>query len=196
MLQPCLDFLVQSFMNILAISGSLRQGSYNTALLRAMQAAAPAGVQVQLHTLHDIPFFNEDLEAAQGWPAAVRDLREKIRQADALLVSTPEYNSGIPGVLKNTFDWLSRSNAEHPSVLMNKPFALVGATPGSFGTAIAQASVLPMVRALGLQLWAGQRLALPQAHTLFNAQGELTDEATRLSLQQYMAAWVASWAAK
>jgi NAD(P)H-dependent FMN reductase len=179
-------------MKILALSGSLRSASLNTALLRAMQAAAPAGVQLQLHGLHDVPLFNEDLETAGGWPAAVQDLRAQIRSADALLVSTPEYNSGIPGVLKNAFDWLSRTNAENPSVLMNKPFALVGATMGSFGTAIAQASALPMVRALGLQLWAGQRLALPQAHTLFDAQGELHDAATRALLQAYMAAWVAS----
>jgi NAD(P)H-dependent FMN reductase len=179
-------------MKILALSGSLRSASLNTALLRAMQAAAPTGVEVQLHSLHDIPFFNEDVEAASGWPAAVRELREQIRSADALLVSTPEYNSGIPGMLKNTFDWLSRSDEKNPSVLLNKPFALVGATMGSFGTAIAQASALPMIRALGLQLWAGQRLALPQAHLLFDAQGELVDEATRTALQLYMAGWVDS----
>ncbi len=179
-------------MNIVAISGSLRAGSWNTALLRAMQAAAPAGVSLQLQTLHEIPFFNEDVEAAQGWPAAVLDLRQKIGAADALLVSTPEYNSGMPGVLKNAFDWLSRTNAAKPSVLMGKPLALVGASPGSVGTALAQASALPMIRALGLQLWAGQRLALTQAHTLFDAQGQLQDAATRDQLQSYMAAWVAS----
>jgi NAD(P)H-dependent FMN reductase len=95
-------------------------------------------------------------------------------------------------VLKNAFDWLSRSDAQNPSVLMNKPMALVGASMGSFGTAIAQASALPMIRALGLQLWAGQRLALPQAHTVFNAQGQLLDEATRTMLQSYMAGWVES----
>ena len=179
-------------MKILAISGSLRAASLNTALLRAMQAAAPAGVEVQLCSLHELPFFNEDLEAGGTWPSAVENLRQKVRAADALLVSTPEYNSGIPGVLKNAFDWLSRTNEHNPSVLMNKPMALVGATMGSFGTAIAQASALPMIRALGLQLWAGQRLALPQAHLLFNAQGELIDEATRTMLQLYMAGWVDS----
>jgi NAD(P)H-dependent FMN reductase len=179
-------------MNILAISGSLRAASLNTALLRAMQAAAPAGVELELFGLHDLPFFNEDLETAGARPTAVQTLRDKVRQADALLVSTPEYNSGIPGVLKNAFDWLSRSDAQNPSVLMNKPMALVGASMGSFGTAIAQASALPMIRALGLQLWAGQRLALPQAHTVFNAQGQLLDEATRTMLQSYMAGWVES----
>ena len=91
-------------MKILAISGSLRAASLNTALLRAMQAAAPAGVEVEIHSLHELPFFNEDLEAAGAWPAAVQSLRGQVRQADALLVSTPEYNSGIPGVLKNAFD--------------------------------------------------------------------------------------------
>lgn len=179
-------------MKILAISGSLRAASLNTALLRAMQATAPNGVAVELFSLHELPFFNEDLEVAGAWPAAVQSLRQKVQAADALLVSTPEYNSGIPGVLKNAFDWLSRTNEENPSVLMNKPMALVGATMGSFGTAIAQASALPMIRALGLQLWAGQRLALPQAHLLFDAQGELTDEATRTTLQLYMAGWVES----
>ncbi len=178
-------------MKILAISGSLRRDSYNTALLRAMQVAAPEGVAFELLTLHDVPFFNEDVEAAQGWPAPVQAMRDKIAAADALLVATPEYNSGIPGVLKNAFDWLSRTTPEQPSVLMNKPFALVGTSPGSVGSAIAQASVLPMVRALGLNLFAQQRLALPMAHEVFDAQGELTDAGVREMLGIYMAGFVA-----
>jgi len=174
-------------MKVLAISGSLRAASWNTALLRAMQQTAPSGVEVELCVLHDLPFFNEDLESASGWPAAVMALRRKVQEADAVIVSTPEYNSGMPGVLKNAFDWLSRTTAEHPSVLMDKPLALVGATMGSFGTAIAQASALPMFRAVGMQLWAGQRLALPQAHLSLDAQGQITGEALRPLLEQYMA---------
>lgn len=173
-------------MQIVAISGSLRSASYNTALLRGLQQVAPAGVELVCLSLAEVPLFNEDLEAASGLPAGVLALRQSIQAADALIVSTPEYNSGIPGVLKNTFDWLSRTDAQNPSVLMDKPMALVSASPGSFGGAIAQASVLPMLRALGLRLWAGQRLALPLVDTLFDAQGAVTDAALSAQLQAYM----------
>ena len=170
---------------ILALSGSLRAASYNTALLRAAQSYAPAGVTVEVLTLHDLPFFNEDGEAKDGWPASVRALRSKIQAADALLISTPEYNSGIPGVLKNAFDWISRTNVEDPSVLFGKPTALMGATPGGFGTAVAQASCLPMLRALGVNLWAGQRMMVANAHTLFT-DGELTSADYQAQMQSYM----------
>ena len=176
--------------HILALSGSLRAASYNTALLRAAQTYAPAGTTVEVVTLHDIPFFNEDVEAAEGWPASVRALREKIQAADALLISTPEYNSGIPGVLKNAFDWISRSNASHPSVLQHKPTALMGATPGGFGTAVAQGSCLPMLRALGVHLWAGQRMMVANAHTLFN-DGELSSPEYQTQMRHYMQGLVA-----
>ena len=174
-----------SMTHIIAISGSLRAASYNTALLRAAQSYAPAGVTVEVVTLHDIPFFNEDVEAKDGWPASVRALRDKIQAADALLISTPEYNSGIPGVLKNAFDWISRSNAENPSVLFGKPTALMGATPGGFGTAVAQGSCLPMLRALGVNLWAGQRMMVANANTLFT-DGELSNADYQAQMQSFM----------
>ena len=93
---------------ILGISGSLRAGSYNTALLRAAHSVAPAGVDLEVATLQGIPLYDGDLEQSDGLPAAVTALKDKIAASDAVLLVTPEYNNGIPGVFKNAIDWLSR----------------------------------------------------------------------------------------
>src|SRR5919197_4188351 len=125
-------------MRILAISGSLRRDSYNTALLRAARELAPAGVTVESYDgLAAIPAFNEDLEADP--PAEVLDIRERIAEADALLVATPEYNGSAPGALKNALDWASRPRGS--AVLVAKPAAVIGASPGSFGAKWAQEQI-------------------------------------------------------
>src|SRR5918996_4167746 len=117
-------------MRVLAISGSLRRGSYNTALLRAARDLAPPGVAVELYKgLDAIPAFNEDLEGSP--PAAVEDLRGWIAQADALLVATPEYNGSAPGALKNALDWASRPRGT--AALVGKPVAVIGASPTAYG---------------------------------------------------------------
>ena len=123
-------------MKLLGISGSLRAGSINTAALRAAAELAPEGADLTIATLHDIPLYDGDLEASEGVPAAVTALAEAIRASDAVVFSTPEYNSGIPGVLKNALDWLSRIGENPP--LKGKPVSMISATAGRGGGGRAQ----------------------------------------------------------
>ena len=134
-------------MRVLGISGSLRRDSYNTALLRAAAERLPAGVEfVAFERLADIPIYDADLEESDA-PEAVAQLRQAIRDADAVLVSTPEYNSSIPGALKNALDWASRPAGE--SALMGTPAAVIGASTGMFGAVWAQAETRKVLGALG-----------------------------------------------
>src|SRR5882672_10101602 len=135
-------------LHVLAISGSLRRGSYNTALLRAAEKLVPAGMTLQLQFLHDVPLFNADVEA-QGFPPGVAVLREAIRSADGVLISTPEYNHGVPGVLKNAVDWVSRGK-DQP--FKDKPVTLISASNGRFGGARSQIAWMPTLAVLGT-LW-------------------------------------------
>jgi chromate reductase len=121
-------------LNILAITGSLRAQSSNTGVLKAMKAACPAGVTLDIATLHGIPLYDGDLEARDGKPAAVAALDARIRAADGVIIATPEYNFSIPGVLKNATDWLSRGG----SPLKWKRTGVVGAADGPLGTGRAQ----------------------------------------------------------
>lgn len=177
-------------MKIIALSGALRRGSYNTALLRAAAGLAPAGVELDLRTLHGIPLYDGDVEA-EGIPAAVTTLREAIRAADALLIGTPEYNHGIPGVLKNGLDWLSRPSGEGAKLFGGKPTALMGATPGGFGTVQAQEALLPVLHAFGSDFWMAGRLLVSRAGTVFDADGRLVDDKVREQLQQFLAGFAA-----
>ncbi|MFG6442377.1 NADPH-dependent FMN reductase [Roseateles sp. LKC17W] len=176
-------------MKILALSGALRRASVNTALLRAAAMLAPAGVTVDVRTLHGIPLYDGDVEA-EGIPAAVTTLREAIRAADALLIATPEYNNSMPGVLKNGLDWLSRPSGEGGKLFGGKPTALVGATPGGFGTVQAQDALLSVLRAFGNDFWMGGRLMVSKAGTVFDADGQLVDDKVRAQLQQFVAGFV------
>lgn len=119
----------------LGIPGSLRSGSYNRALLRAARELAPEGMGIDTFELHDVPPYNGDVEA-EGDPRPVVALKQAIREADALLIATPEYNRGLPGVLKNAIDWASRPPLASP--LARKPAAVMGASTGMGGTARAQ----------------------------------------------------------
>jgi chromate reductase, NAD(P)H dehydrogenase (quinone) len=135
-------------MKVLGISGSLRRDSFNTALLRAAAERLPGGVEFELfERLVEIPPYDSDLEEAGETPAAVAALRDAMRAADAVLVSTPEYNSSIPGALKNALDWASRPAGE--SALMGTPAAVVGASTGMFGAVWAQAETRKVLGALG-----------------------------------------------
>ncbi len=176
-------------MKIIALSGALRRASYNTALLRAAIELAPAGVTIELRTLHGIPLYDGDLEA-EGIPAAVTELREAIRAADALLIATPEYNNSIPGVLKNGLDWLSRPSGEGTKLFGGKPTALVGATPGGFGTVQSQDALLSVLRSFGNDFWMAGRLMVSKAGTVFDADGQLVDDKAREQLQQFVAGFV------
>lgn len=172
-------------MKILALSGALRRASYNTALLRAAAAMAPEGVTIDVRTLHGIPLYDGDVEA-QGMPEAVTALREDIRAADALLISTPEYNHSIPGVLKNGLDWLSRPPAEGARLFNGKPTGLVGASPGGFGTVRSQRAMLAVLHAFGCDFWMAGELLVSKAGAVFDAEGQLVDEKVRGQLQQYL----------
>ena len=157
-------------MRVLGISGSLRRDSYNSALLRAAAERLPAGVELEEYEgLREIPPYDSDLEEAAATPTAVQELRAAVREADAVLVATPEYNHSIPGVLKNALDWVSRPAGE--SSLMGKPAAAIGASTGMFGAVWAQAETRKVLGALGGRV-VERELPVPRAQEQFE-DGEL-----------------------
>jgi chromate reductase len=162
-------------MRVLGISGSLRHGSLNSALLRAAAERLPAGAElVEFERLRDVPPYDEDVEA-EGTPAVVEELRDAVRSADAVLIATPEYNHSLPGQLKNVLDWVSRP-AGH-SALSGKPAAAIGASTGMFGAVWAQAELRKVLGAMGGRVIEAE---LPVGH----AQQLLVGEHLELSPQQ------------
>src|SRR5437867_12949747 len=167
---------------ILGISGSLRRDSHNTSLLRAAAEAAGPDIEFELYDgLKQIPPYDED-DDVHPRPGSVARLDEAIANADAVLFSTPEYNSSIPGQLKNAIDWVSRPVATN--VLRNKPVAVVGASTGAFGAVWAQAELRKVLAALGARVL-DLELPVAHAHTRFD-EGELTDEEIRARLADAM----------
>ncbi|HKA27048.1 MAG TPA: NADPH-dependent FMN reductase [Gaiellaceae bacterium] len=165
---------------ILGISGSLRRDSHNTSLLRAAAEAAGPNGELELYDgLKEIPPFDED-DDVHPRPPSVGRLNEAIKSADAVLFSTPEYNSSIPGQLKNAIDWVSRPVATN--VLRNKPVAVVGASTGGFGAVWAQAELRKVLAALGARVL-DIELPVPHAHTRFE-NGGLTDDEIRARLEE------------
>ncbi|HST40285.1 MAG TPA: NAD(P)H-dependent oxidoreductase [Conexibacter sp.] len=159
-------------MRVLGIPGSVRQDSHNRKLLRAAAATLPSGVELELwDRLAELPHFDEDLERGPA-PAAVQELREAIAAADAVLISTPEYNAGVPGVLKNAIDWISRPFESHP--LRDKPVAVVGASTGLFGAVWAQAEVRRVAAHIGARVL-DHELPIGLADGAFGDDGELSD---------------------
>jgi NAD(P)H-dependent FMN reductase len=173
-------------MKIIGLSGSLRRASYNAGLLRAARLAAPEGVEIEIGSIAEIPLYNGDVEAAEGLPAAVVALKAAIAAADGLLLVTPEYNNGVPGVFKNAIDWLSRPASDIAQVFGGKPVALIGASPGGFGTILSQNAWLPILRTLGTDLWTGRKMLVSGAGKVFDADGELVDEAVREQLAKFL----------
>jgi len=169
---------------ILGLSGSLRRASFNTGLLRAAVELAPEGVRVQSGDIRDVPLYDGDLEKADGLPASVQTLQAQLEAADGVLLVSPEYNNSFPGVFKNAIDWMSRG----PGLKMwaGKPVALIGASPGGFGTIMAQNHWLPVFRTLKVAFWAEGRLMVSGASGKFDEAGTLTDEATREQLATFM----------
>jgi chromate reductase len=170
---------------ILGISGSLRRASFNAALLRAAAELAPAGTTIEIASIRDIPLYDADVEA-RGMPAAVLELKEKVVASDALLLVTPEYNNSIPGVFKNVIDWLSRPPADIPRIFANRHVALIGASPGRFGTVQSQRSWLPVLRTLRTRMWFGPPLYVSGAASVFDAEGRLVDADVRARLAQFL----------
>ena len=161
-------------MRILAVSGSLRAASHNTALLRAAIEAAPGAVEVELFDpsgIAGLPLYDQDLEL-RGAPEPVERLREAWGSADGILFATPEYNGSVPGGLKNAIDWASRPLRE--SALTNKPVAITGASTGQFGAMWAQADLRKILGTAGARV-VGDELPVTRAHERFDASGRLLD---------------------
>ena len=178
-------------VRILGLSGSLRTGSFNSALLRAAAGLMPESATLEIGTIEGIPLYHGDLEAERGLPEAVIALKDRIAQADALLLVTPEYNNSIPGVFKNAIDWLSRPASDIERVFGGKTAALMGASPGAFGTILSQNAWLPVLRTLGVDLWSSGRMMVPRANAAFDAAGTLIDEKASDRLREFLAGFAA-----
>ena len=175
-------------MRILAISGSLRRDSHNTALLRAAEELLEPGDTLELwEGLREVPPFDQDLDDEPA-PAAVASLRAAVAGADAVLIATPEYNHSVPGVLKNALDWASRPHASN--VFRGKPVAVVGSSAGLFGAVWAQAELRKVLGAMGARV-VDLELPVGLAAEKFDEDGQLVDEATRASLADVLAALAA-----
>lgn len=159
---------------LLGLSGSLRRGSNSTAVLHALVPLAEARAQLQVMTLHEVPPYNADLEG-DALPGAVRSLKEAIAQADGLVICSPEYNYGMPGVLKNAIDWASRPGFASP--LKGKPALIITASPGLFGGARAQAQIRDALAATLARPVSRPHLAIPAVDKKF-VDGRLSDETT------------------
>jgi len=174
---------------VLAISGSLRDSSYNTMLLRtATELFGDDIVVEELDGLKDVPPYDEDDDGERA-PEAVRSLRAAFAGADAVLISTPEYNSSVPGLLKNALDWVSRPLATNP--LRNKPAVVIGASTGAFGAVWAQAELRKVLAAIGARVVEAE-VAVGHAPTRFDEDGTLIDEDLREQLGEVVDALVAA----
>ncbi len=166
--------MVETF-DILAISGSLRKGSFNTALLRNAQALAPAGTTITILEHRDLPLYDGDLEAS-AYPAAATRIKERVRAAEALLFAVPEYNYSVPGVLKNLLDWVSRPYGQ--SGWAGKVAGILG-TGGGLGTVRAQTHFRQIAHGLDIHVLRQPEIYIANAATKFDAEGNLTDETAR-----------------
>jgi chromate reductase len=169
---------------IVAFAGSLRRGSFNRALVRAAQELTPEGMTIEPIEIGGLPFYHAEVEA-EGDPPAVVAFKTALRQADGVLIATPEYNDGIPGVLTNAIDWGSRLPGRSP--LIGKPVALMGASPGQIGTARAQLHLRQLLGHVQARILPPPELLVGRAHERFDAALRLTDEGTRRVLADLLA---------
>jgi chromate reductase len=170
-------------MRILAVSGSLREDSFNTSLLRAALEAAPEGVELELwEGIGELPFYDQDLEG-EDVPESVRRLREDWAAADAILFSTPEYNGSVPGGLKNAIDWASRPRRD--AVLRNKTVAVVGASTGQFGALWAQQDLKRILGVAGARV-VGTEIPVGRAEERFDSEGRLLDGEVFMELRLHL----------
>jgi NAD(P)H-dependent FMN reductase len=172
-------------MRILALGGSLREASYNRALLLEAATMAPAGTELDLGlvaTVGRLPLYNQDIVDSDGFPPEVTALKDALRAADGLLIATPEYNLSIPGFLKNAIDWASRPATDIPQVFGDLPVAMIGAGGGG-GSRLAQTAWLPVFRFLRMRAWAAETLYVPSPRDHFDERNRLSDERTRAQLR-------------
>jgi chromate reductase, NAD(P)H dehydrogenase (quinone) len=179
---------METRIRILGFAGSLRKASYNKALLRTAVEIAPKDVEVETFDLEGIPPFNEDLE--KDLPAKVRQFKERIRAADAILIATPEYNYSIPGVLKNAIDWASRPYGDN--AFDNKPVALMGASVGMLGTARAQYHLRQSCVFVNMHVLNQPEIMVPFAQEKVDSQGNLSDAKSRQKIGEMLQA-LAAW---
>ena len=174
---------------VAGIAGSLRRGSFNRGLLRAAVESAPGGMTIETLEIRDLPLYDADLDV-DGGPEVVRVFKAGILKADGLLISTPEYNYSMPGVLKNALDWASRAPER---AMQNKPVAIMGATPGRWGTVRSQMALRQMLVFPGCRVLPTPLLQIAGAREHFDADGNLTDAAAReqvVSLLEAFATWI------
>jgi NAD(P)H-dependent FMN reductase len=160
-------------------------------LLKQAARAAPDGTQVAIGSIKEIPLYDGDVETASGLPAAAQHLKTQVIECDGLLLVTPEYNNGIPGVFKNAIDWLTRPPADVPRVFGGKPVAVIGASPGNFGTLLAQEAWLPTLRILGTRPFFGGRIMVSRATSVFDESGNTRDDALLAQLRKFMSGFAA-----
>jgi chromate reductase len=176
-------------MKILGISGSLRRDSHNRRLLLEAAELFPPGTELELYDgLKTLPHYDEDDDRDDEVDPAVTALRDAVARADAILISTPEYNSSVPGALKNAIDWASRPRGA--AALLGKPVAVIGASSGSFGGVWAQAELKKVLRTAGARLVEGE-VAVPRAHVRLDEDGQLLDDELRERLAVLLDALVA-----
>jgi NAD(P)H-dependent FMN reductase len=178
-------------IHLIGFSGSLRRASYNSAVLRAAARLVPDNCELRIESIAQIPLYNADVESAQGAPEAVARLKDLIAESDGLVIATPEYNNGIPGVAKNVIDWLSRPPADGARVFRGRPVAIMGASPGGFGTVSSQNAWLPVLRSLGASVWPETRLAISRVSGLVDASDELVDEKTLGLVREFIGGFAA-----
>jgi chromate reductase len=173
---------------ILGLPSTLRARSFNTGLLRAAHDVAPDGVSVEIFPIQTLPFYDQDLDGSDDEPGPVREFRERVRAADALLISCAEYSHSITGVLKNALDWASRPLPNHP--LKFKSVALVSASGGASGGIRSKLAILPVLESTETYLMMRPELMIGGAREKFDKEGNLLDEALRARLGQVVAALV------
>ncbi len=173
---------MENKIRVLGFAGSLRVGSYNRALLRATAELIPDNVNLDIFDIAGIPLFNQDIEA--DMPDKVKDFKSKIRKADAILISTPEYNYSVPGVLKNAIDWASRPYGDNP--FDEKPVAIMSASVGMLGRARAQYHLRQIFVFLNMLPINGPEVIVPFAQDKFDAHGKLIDENTQKFLRKLL----------
>jgi chromate reductase, NAD(P)H dehydrogenase (quinone) len=179
-------------MKIIAISGALRKASTNTGLCRALADVAPEAVSIEVATLHGIPLYDGDVEAADGKPEAVKALDAKIRAADGVIISTPEYNFSVPGVLKNATDWLSRGG----SPFKWRRVAVIGAADGPLGTGRSQYHLRQNLQGMEAIVMPKPEYFAGHASQKFDAAGNLVDEDSRKRLKAWLEHYIAFLTAK
>jgi len=165
-------------MNIVAISGSLRKDSFNTALLHAFQESTPADMKIEIVSIAELPMYSGDIEAP--YPAAAQTLRNAIEKADGLIIATPEYNRSMSGALKNAIDWLTRPSGTNS--FSRKPVLVAGVSNGKRGAVVAQSQLRQVLTHLNANVIGQPELNLGPASEIFGVDGSMTDAPTRESL--------------